>query len=199
MYRINLLPEEMTGGITVRNVTETLPGIAWRAVAVVVVLGYGAFLLGLSSARDDLEGKQARLAGLSAEVSAANELKQAREQAEAQVAAWRGVPAGYGNWVGLLEDLNSSMPPGVWFTALTIAPGEGWDRDEPLQPPADTVSIDAAGQSLAAVGMFVQQLQRMPHFTVVVLREIREESNGTFSFKVNMSLAGSGERVAAAE
>jgi Tfp pilus assembly protein PilN len=112
------------------------------------------------------------------------------------LAAWRKVLLEREDLVYILEDVNAGVPAAVWLTALEIAPGEETEADEQYPRPS-ILRIEGRSRSLAAVGAFVQNLNRMPHFSSVGLQEVREEGDGVLSFKISTQLARSSENVAA--
>jgi|Deesub1362A_J573_1020465.scaffolds.fasta_scaffold00425_16 Tfp pilus assembly protein PilN len=196
MSKVNLLPPELSPERRKQSLADLAPAIAWRAGAAVVVLGYSTFLFTLFSAQGVLEERRTALERLAPEVAAAQELQQERERAEAMLAAWRKVFLEREDLVYLLEDVNAGVPAAVWLTALEIAPGEETAADEPYPRPS-ILRIEGRSRSLAAVGAFVQNLNRRPYFSGVVLQEVREEGDGVLSFKISTQLARSSENVAA--
>jgi Tfp pilus assembly protein PilN len=217
VYKVNLLPPELTVEERRPSLTERLPAVAWYAVAVVVVLGYSAFLFTYFIAQGDLERKQAALERLAPEVAAAQALAADLKSAEARLVAWREVLINREDWVYLLEEVGAKLPAEVWFTALSIVPGlpeqtgtaaetaalleqaGGEGAEAAFQPPVYTMQIEGGSRTLPAVGVFVHHLQRMPQFSSVTLREIREDGDGNLSFAIDLKLVGSDGHAATAE
>lgn len=203
MYKVNLLPPELTTEKRRPSLTERLLAVAWYAVAIVVVLGYSAFLFTYFIAQSDLEQKRTALERLAPEVASTQALAADLKSAKARLVAWREVLTNREDWAYLLEEVGAKLPAEVWFTALSIAPGAaaetvalpeqaGGEGAEAAVPPlVYTMQIKGSSQTLSAAGVFVHHLQRMPQFSSVTLQEIREDDDGNLSFVIGLKLAGS--------
>jgi Tfp pilus assembly protein PilN len=199
MYKVNLLPSEMITEKCRKGVSGLEAATFWRVAAAVLVLSYGFFVFNLFSAKSLLAERQRVLDGISDQVAAAEALRQEREQAEATVAAWRGVLLGREDWVSLLREVNAVLPEEVWFTALDIRAVAEKDPETPLPPRPDTVYIEGSSRSLTAVGVLVHELHMLPQLAGVTLEEVREGRDGVLSFRISVELARSGKHVAAVE
>lgn len=194
MYKVNLLTSEFEGSA----LTSRSTGVwTWtrRAAALLLVLGYGLFLLTFVMSGLYLKRQQSALDRLGPEILAALELRAERESAEARLGAWREAANHGEEWVVILGQLNSTLPADVWLTSLRLVPGEK-GIDQPDRPGAAAMRLEGAGRSLSSVGLFLHNLHRLPCFSDAQLEEVKESTDGVLVFAINLRLAGDGHVVA---
>ena len=192
MYRVNLLPPELAleSERTLRRVTPL------RLLMISCgILGflYLIFVCWLFISRAEVEAKRQALAAIEPQIRQVEVLQNRANALRAHTAAWQEVQARRQVCYPLLTDFQRSLPADMWLTRVEIAPpaaqapqGASGGQNEtaanpaapapppPALPKATQVVIEGGTNSLTSVGVYINNLCRLPHFKRVALKEVKE-------------------------
>ncbi|RPF49229.1 type IV pilus assembly protein PilN [Thermodesulfitimonas autotrophica] len=190
MYKVNLLPPELVA---------TEPGVSRRSplynLLVFCVGGlcllYVAFLLYLFFSQLQVQQKQKALAALEPQIQQVERLQQQSQALRDRAMVWEGILKERREYYPLLVDLQRVLPVDMWLTRIELgaqpqAPGglpaapaqpqASGGAPPPLQPaipPApNRLVIEGGTRSLSSVGVYINNLCRLPYLQKVTLREV---------------------------
>lgn len=196
-YRVNILPDELARGDQPTGLRLPSRPVLIGLVSGVLLLGaYGAFLSSWFSAGQELEETRVQLRALEPTLQKVEEVRAAKEKAQARVDAWRGIMNERAVWTPLLDDLQYSLPVDMWFTRVTIGERKTMAQGEKEStfeiPGVSMITIEGSSLSVPSVGVFVRNLQLLSYFSSVEVIEITEDKEGSFyNFKLVCYLGGS--------
>ncbi|MDI6631102.1 MAG: PilN domain-containing protein [Bacillota bacterium] len=190
MYRVNLLPPELVFE-SERSQRRARPLGLLIMLGTIGCLVYTAFVFWFFLSRAQLEEKRQALAALEPQIQQVEALQNRAVMLRARTAAWQEVLAERRTHHPVLTDLQRFLPADMWLTRVEIARPEpqvsgsasqqGAVENQQAQappPPAfprpTRVVIEGGTGSLASVGVYINKLCRLPYFTNVALKEVRE-------------------------
>jgi len=216
MDKINLLPEELQPGLDIDIRKLVLNGVIILAL-LGMLSAYGIFLYRFYITKNELVQAYAELTRLRPKVAEVETIKQQRLNIESKVKVLRGLVEEQQTWSAMLDDLNVIIPIDAWLTGITIyyepdfdpsaAKKENGDENtkgKNVQKKANTkdsvtqqgmhtpnaVTLEGKSRSVASVGVFVHNLNQLPHFTRVRLNGVYENfSEGTVTFSITAAVA----------
>jgi type IV pilus assembly protein PilN len=200
VYKVNLLPPKLQreGTIDVRRLL-IISGVT--LLIAVFVAGYGTFILSIYSMRTDIAATEQQLASLAPAVARAEAVRAQRVNLEASLKEYKDILGKQQSWSGVLFDLGAITPVDLWLVELEIgnnltsddkntdqkskegSSAKGAKGAEPA-PGAGAVSrpnmvvLKGFSRTVPSIGVFVDNLCRLPCFEEVRLKKISAETDG---------------------
>lgn len=190
MYKVNLLPPELVA---------TEPGGSRRSplynllifCAGGLCLLYVVFLLYLFFSQLQVQQKQKALAAFEPQIQRVESLQRQSQLLRSRAMVWEGILKERREYYPLLVDLQRVLPVDMWLTRIELgaqpqaasglpaapaqpqAPGGTSPPLQPAVPPApNRLVIEGGTRSLPSVGVYINNLCRLPYFQKVTLREV---------------------------
>jgi len=214
MYKLNLLPTELQKDLSidfkglVRRVTITI-------TVILLLFSYGVFLFMGYLTQKEISDTEKYLSQISATVKKVEGIKAQRVKNEESTKKFKELLSARLTRFPLLEDLSYNMPVDLWLDNLDmsyVAPAKtpanasggaaqpqaqgqpAAEKKAPVAPPLpNTLTIEGYSRTVPSVGIFMNNLYRMPYFSSVVLNELKtEESSGNTKFKLSAVLKEGG-------
>lgn len=166
MLRVNLLPESARkAGLSPVEQLHRMP-LMWIAVALMVAAAL-SLVARVGVGHRTLSELNAKVQVLQPQKLEVDQIQRLLSRLRAQETAFHGLKKGQGLWSKRLNVLSNVTPDGVWFTELTLNPGQGLM----IQGSA----IEQGGSEMVNVGRLVQDLKADPDFASAV-KDIQIES-----------------------
>jgi len=189
MYKVNLLPVELlteTEGVP----RKIQPRVILVAFAGFLCLLYAIFGVYLFIGRAQVEQKRHALAALEPQIQRVEALQNEAVTLKARAAVWQKIISDRRTYYLLLADFQYSLPVDMWLTGVEIfqpepqtppgaAPNPPQPQAAPQALPQPTrVTVEGGTNSLASVGVYLNNLCRLPYFKSVTLKELKEIKTG---------------------
>lgn len=185
MYKVNLLPQELLAGAggAQRNISlrKILLVTAGFLIALYIILALCLFI-----GRWQVDTRRKSLSALEPRIQQVDSLRNKAVILKARAAAWQNILSKRRTYRSLLEDFNSRLPVDMWLTRVEISrpeqqtslgatPVAPQPQAVPQAIPQPTrVVIEGGTSSLASVGVYVNNLGKLPYFKNVALKDVKE-------------------------
>lgn len=201
IYKVNLLPANLQreGIIDVRRL---LMAGSLTLLSAVVLGSYGIFLFDSLSMNSDLKETKQQLESLAPVIARVEAMRKERRDLEATLAEYNLITKKHAAWSDLLYDLGDIAPVDLWLVDMEIlnkpdvkkpggSPNPTQKNDEKGKEPDTTQSLprpnvitfDGFSRTVPSVGMFINDLYKLPYFKEVKLNSVSDEKEG-FKFKI---------------
>lgn len=191
MYKVNLLPPELVAAEPGLHRRSPLYNLLVFCVGGLCLL-YVTFLLYLFFSQLQVQQKQKALAALEPQIQQVEKLQQQSQALRDRAMVWEGILKERREYYPLLVDLQRVLPVDMWLTRIELArvepqapgglpaapaqPQASGGAPPPLQPAVPPVPnrlvIEGGTRSLSSVGVYINNLCRLPYFQKVTLREV---------------------------
>jgi len=216
MYKINLLPTELQRDLSL-DVKGLVRRVSITITLILLLFGYGVFLFMGYLTQKEINDTEKYLNQISSTVKKVEGIKAQRVKNEESTKKFKELLNARLTRFPLLEDLSYNMPVDLWLDNVdmsyvapanasggatqgqTAAPPQAQgqaaaDKKVPVSPPVpNTLTIEGYSRTVPSVGIFMNNLYRMPYFSSVVLNELKtDEKSGSVKFKLTAVLKEGG-------
>ncbi|MDF9408616.1 MAG: Fimbrial assembly protein (PilN) [Pelotomaculum sp. PtaB.Bin013] len=120
MYKVNILPLELHDNINF-DVNKLIKVMTVSIIAVVLLIGYGAFVFRLYMTGKEIAETEKELAQLQDTVKQVEEIKKQRQNNELIVQNFKDLVDNRKTWSNMLEELNSYLPVDIWLESIDVS------------------------------------------------------------------------------
>lgn len=219
MYKINLLPVELQKDLSI-DVKGLVKRVSIATTVILLLFGYGAFLFMGYLTQREINDTERYLSQISSSVKKIEDIKAQRIKNEESTKKFKELLNTRLARFPMLEDLSYNMPVDLWLenvdmsyvapeqTAANASPGAAQgqtaqsqpqgqapaSKQETVSPPEpNTLILVGYSRSVTSIGIFMNNLYRMPYFSSVVLNELNtDEKSGNVKFKLTAQLKEAG-------
>ncbi|MGQ9513020.1 PilN domain-containing protein [Thermodesulfitimonas sp.] len=193
MYRVNLLPPELVATEPGAYRRSPLYNLLIFCIGGLCLL-YVAFLLYLFFSQLQVQQKQKALAALEPQIRQVETLQRQSQTLKNRALVWEDILKERREYYPLLVDLQRVLPVDMWVTRVELTRTEpqaaggppaaaaqpqasgGTPPAAPVRPavpPApNRLVIEGGTRSFSSVGVYINNLCRLPYFQKVTLREV---------------------------
>jgi hypothetical protein len=207
VYKINLLPVELQKDLSI-DVKGLVRRVTVTVIVILLLFGYGAFLYLGYLTKKEITDTEKYLSQISAAVKRVEGIKAQRVKDEESTKLYKGLLSTRQTRFPMLEDISYNMPVDLWLEKVDmsyVAPKEegkdgkpaqaaNGDKKETAAPPVpNNLIIEGYSRTVPSIGVFMNNLYRMPYFSSVILNELNtDEKSGNIKFKLTAVLKEGG-------
>ncbi|MCL6561369.1 MAG: PilN domain-containing protein [Firmicutes bacterium] len=199
MYKVNLLPPELQRDFSI----DTRKLVNWSVFILIIASLSGAYALFLHSLHEvkiAVAGAGQYLESLRGDVALVEEVRKQRIKNEQTAKSLRGIQERRILWSNVLEEIELSLPSDMWLARLELARRDSQESPElaggggfTAKEAPNLLIFEGYSRSFSSVGIFANNLCRMPYFSRVILNDLKEDQKNTAArFKITVLIGGGG-------
>ncbi|GAV25941.1 hypothetical protein ciss_18740 [Carboxydothermus islandicus] len=175
MYKANLLPPELKKDVEID--TKKLAILAGAtAIVTIIIFAFIGFMVRVYYLEKDLEVKKANIVQLQKIAQKVNETKNEISLLNKEKEAFLELKQKRLVFTVILTDINLNIPKNTWLTEIKY------------DPATRELSLTGSTREAEEAGIFVYNLNNLPHFSKVFLVHTVRNNTGNYDFSIKAIL-----------